>query len=79
MSLISSTTSQQKENYTGLFLLILSGELIFILPYVISRIFRPTYLEVFEISNSQLGTLYSIYGTAAIFCYVFGVFEMYFA
>ena len=72
MSLISSTTSQQKENYTGLFLLILSGELIFILPYVISRIFRPTYLEVFEISNSQLGTLYSIYGTAAIFCYVFG-------
>ena len=32
-------------------LLILAGESVFFLPYVLSRIFRPTVLEVFQINN----------------------------
>ncbi len=53
-------------------LLILSGEAVFILPFVLARIFRPTYLEVFDITNLQLGTCFSIYGIVALFSYLFG-------
>ena len=53
-------------------LLILSGEAIFILPFVLARIFRPTYLEVFDINNLELGTCFSIYGVVALFSYILG-------
>lgn len=52
--------------------LILAGEAVFILPFVLTRIFRPTYLEVFEINNLQLGTCFSVYGIIALFSYLFG-------
>ena len=55
-----------------IFLLILAGEAVFILPFVLARIFRPTYLEVFNINNLELGTCFSIYGIVALFSYVFG-------
>lgn len=44
----------------------------FILPYFLSRIFRPTFLDVFNLSNLQLGSLFSVYGTVAVFSYLFG-------
>ena len=53
-------------------LLILSGESIFFLPYVLCRIFRPTVLEVFQIDNVQLGLCFSVYGMVAVFSYVLG-------
>jgi MFS transporter, GlpU family, inner membrane protein len=53
-------------------LLILAGEAVFILPFVLARIFRPTYLEVFDINNLQLGTCGSIYGIVALISYLFG-------
>ena len=53
-------------------LLILAGEAIFILPFVLARIFRPTFLEVFSITNLQLGSCFSIYGIVALFSYLFG-------
>ena len=53
-------------------LLILSGEAVFILPFVLARIFRPTYLEAFDINNLQLGTCFSVYGIVALFSYLFG-------
>ncbi len=53
-------------------LLILSGELIFLLPYVLARIFRPTFLEVFNLNNLQLGSLFSVYGIIALLSYVYG-------
>ena len=34
-------------------LLILSGEFIYFLPYVLSRVFRPTFLDVFQLNNLQ--------------------------
>ena len=52
--------------------MILSGELVFILPYFLSRVFRPTFLEVFDLSNVELGSLFSVYGTVALFSYLFG-------
>ena len=42
------------------------------MPYVLARIFRPTFLEVFDLSNLDLGTLFSTYGFVAFFSYIFG-------
>ena len=53
-------------------LLILAGEAVFILPFVLQRIFRPTFLETFAINNTQLGSCFSIYGIVALFSYLFG-------
>jgi len=55
-----------------LLLLILSGEAVFILPFVLPRIFRPTVLEVFELSNVEIGLCFSIYGLVAVPSYLFG-------
>lgn len=52
--------------------MILAGESIYILPYVLARIFRPTFLDVFKLSNFQLGSLFSVYGTIALLSYVYG-------
>ena len=53
-------------------LLILSGESIFILPFVLSRIFRPTVLSTFDLNNVQLGFCFSVYGIVALVSYLFG-------
>ena len=62
----------KKGTFLSITLLILSGELIFLLPYVLARVFRPTFLEVFNLTNLELGSLFSIYGTVAILSYLYG-------
>ena len=62
----------KKGSYTNIILLILSGELIFILPYFLSRVFRPTFLEVFGLTNFELGSLFTVYGIVALFSYIYG-------
>lgn len=52
--------------------MIIAGESIFLLPFVIVRIFRPTILEVFNITNTELGTAFSAYGFVAMISYFFG-------
>lgn len=49
--------------------LILAGEMIFSLPFHTARFFRPTLLEVFGYSNTQLGDLFAIYGITAMLSY----------
>lgn len=53
-------------------LLILAGEAVFILPFVLQRIFRSTFLEAFTLSQTQLGSCFSVYGIVALFSYAFG-------
>ncbi len=53
-------------------LLIIAGEANFILPFVLARIFRPTVLEVFQLSNVELGVCFSVYGAVAFFSYFLG-------
>lgn len=53
-------------------ILIIAGETIFLLPFVLPRIFRPTVLEVFNITNLELGSAFSVYGFIAMFAYFFG-------
>ncbi|MFT4777574.1 MAG: nitrate/nitrite transporter NarK [Flavobacteriales bacterium] len=70
--LTSSNPLKQKSHRLQLLVLIMAGEAIFFLPFVLPRIFRPTVLAVFEIDNFELGTFYSVYGLVAIFAYLFG-------
>jgi nitrate/nitrite transporter NarK len=53
-------------------LLILAAEAVFILPFVLQRVFRPTVLDTFGISNEEIGYCFSVYGIVALFSYFFG-------
>ena len=55
-----------------LILFILSAEIIYALPYVFIRIFRPTFLYAFDISNTDIGYCYTLYGITALASYFFG-------
>ena len=52
--------------------LIVAGESVFLLPFVLARVFRPTLLDVFGLTNLELGTAYSVYGIVAMAAYLFG-------
>lgn len=62
----------KKAPWYFLVLLILAGESVFILPFVLSRIFRPIVLEAFDLNNFQLGICFSIYGIVALVSYLLG-------
>jgi len=49
--------------------LILAGEAIFALPFHVARFFRPTVLEVFSISATELGAAQGVYGIVAMLAY----------
>ena len=55
-----------------LLLLILAGESVFFLPFVLPRVFRPTLLSAFDMTNLELGTAFSAYGVVAFASYFFG-------
>ncbi len=55
-----------------LLLLILAGESVFILPFILPRVFRPTVLETFGVDNTELGLCFSAYGVVALFSYLLG-------
>ena len=63
---------KSKPSWLYLLLLILSGEAIFILPFVLPRVFRPTVLDVFQLDNVELGLCFSVYGLVAVPSYLLG-------
>lgn len=73
-----SSTSKDKLELTRtkrfwiLVALIIAGEGIFFLPFVLPRVFRITLLEVFDISNLELGWCFTTYGIVAIAAYFAG-------
>jgi sugar phosphate permease len=52
--------------------LILAGEMIFGLPFHTQRFFRATFLDAFDITNTQLGDMFAAYGITAMFSYFIG-------
>lgn len=52
--------------------LITAGEGVFLLPFVLARVFRPTFLDVFGVTNLELGTAFSFYGVVAMAAYFAG-------
>lgn len=67
-----ATANKKHVSWLYLVLLILAGEAVFILPFVLPRIFRPTVLDVFGLDNVQLGLCFSVYGIIAMISYPFG-------
>ncbi len=49
--------------------LILAGEIAFLLPFNLTRFFRPSLLEAFNITNTQLGDVFAVYGVLAMIAY----------
>ncbi len=49
--------------------LVTAGELVFGLPYQTARFFRPTLLEAFNFTNTQLGDVFAVYGVLAMLSY----------
>jgi nitrate/nitrite transporter NarK len=64
--------NQNNAPWHYLLLLVLAGESIFILPFVLARVFRPTVLDAFGLDNVQLGLCFSVYGLVALVSYLFG-------
>ena len=62
----------QKQPIYYIALLILAGEAVFILPFVLARVFRATVLDVFDVTNTELGLCFSIYGLVALGSYLVG-------
>ena len=52
-----------------IFALVLAGEAIFSLPFHVTRYFKPTVLEVFGFSNTDLGSAMAAYGVVAMLSY----------
>ena len=52
-----------------MFALVFAGEMIFTLPYHLTRWFRPTVLEVFGFTNADLGDMFAPYGVTAMLTY----------
>ena len=64
--------AEDKGRTITLLTLIVAGETVFFLPFVLARVFRPTLLDIFQISDSELGVWFSVYGLVAMISYLFG-------
>ena len=64
--------SNKKQPLYVIILLILAAEAVFILPFVLPRIFRTTFLESFSINQVEIGSVFSVYGIVALVSYLFG-------
>jgi len=49
--------------------LVFAGEIIFGLPFHTARFFRPTLLEAFGFTNTELGDVFAVYGVTAMIAY----------
>ena len=57
-----------------MFALIIAGEAIFLLPFILMRVFKPIIREAFVISDAQIGEAQALYGITAMISYFFGGF-----
>ncbi len=69
---MSTPTRPARDRLIVMTALIAAGEFIFVLPFVVARIFRPTLLDVFGLTNLELGTAFSLYGVVAMVSYFAG-------
>lgn len=60
------------KRFLSIFTLMVVGEAVFLMPFVLSRIFRPTFLKVFDLTNFELGSAFSVYGVVAMVSYFLG-------
>ena len=63
---------KNKHRMMQMIILILASELVFSLPFHLARFFRPAFLDVFNLSNTNLGDIFAIYGVMAMISYFLG-------
>ncbi|MBL4605922.1 MAG: MFS transporter, partial [Flavobacteriaceae bacterium] len=51
-----------------------AGEAIFLLPFILMRVFKPVIRGAFIISDAQIGEAQALYGITAVISYFFGGF-----
>jgi len=64
----------KKNKALSMFALIVAGEAIFLLPFILIRVFKPIIREAFVVSDAQLGEVQAFYGITALISYFFGGF-----
>jgi len=57
-----------------MFALIVAGEAIFLLPFILMRVFKPIIRDAFLISDAEIGEAQALYGVTALVSYFFGGF-----
>lgn len=67
------TESKLSKNKFTLFLLVLSGALIYALPYFKGYYYN-VYIDAFKLTDTQFASLGSVFGLVSIFGYIFGGF-----
>jgi len=61
-----------KKNLFPLFIVVLAGEAIFMIPFMVPRLFRSLMMESWGINNTDVGIAFSAYGITAMISYVLG-------
>ncbi len=61
--------SENQHKWLIIFCLVFAGEMIFSLPFHVARFFRPALLDVFDLTNSELGDIIAMYGIMAMISY----------
>jgi len=64
----------KKNKAFSIFALIIAGEAVFLLPFILIRVFRPIIREAFLITDYEIGKAQAVYGITAMASYVFGGF-----
>lgn len=63
-----------KNKITTMFALVIAGEAIFLLPFILMRVFKPVIRDAFLISDAQIGEAQALYGITAVLSFFFGGF-----
>ncbi len=66
---LQSNNSPHISGWLVIFSLVFAGEMIFSLPFHVARFFRPSMLDVFQLTNTELGDSISVYGVMAMLAY----------
>lgn len=65
---------QNKNKIASMLTLIIAGEAIFLLPFILMRVFKPIIRDVFVISDAEIGEAQALYGLTAVISYFIGGF-----
>lgn len=60
------------KKFISMIFIIIAGEAIFMLPFLIPRIFRPVMLEAWNITNTDMGLAFGAYGITSMISYLIG-------
>jgi hypothetical protein len=63
---------QNQKKITSMIAVVIAGEAIFLLPFILMRVFKPIIRDFFLISDTQIDEAQALYAITAMLCYIFG-------